>query len=126
MPEIRISRNYFSKGKLWAESTSGEPGRARAVHHGPTAARIEEARVRRCAHQSTASGRSGAPKLTGGGAKEREEHGDLGSGLTGARAAAWRPGDAAGRRGHGKLVGEGFRRGGGEERGSVRCGVLRG
>jgi hypothetical protein len=34
-----------------------------------------------------------APKLTGGGAKEREEHGELGSGLTGARAAAWRLGD---------------------------------
>jgi hypothetical protein len=34
--------------------------------------------------------------LTGGGAKEREEHGELGSGLTGARAAAWRPGDGGG------------------------------
>jgi hypothetical protein len=28
-----------------------------------------------------------APKLAGGGAKGREEHGELGSGLTGARAA---------------------------------------
>jgi hypothetical protein len=55
-----------------------------------------------------AFGRSGAPKLTDGGAKEREEHGELGSGLTGARAAAWRPG------------------GRGEEKGAVRCGVLRG
>jgi hypothetical protein len=80
---------------------SGEPGRARAVHRGPTAARTEG---------------SGAPKLTGGGAKEREEHGDLGSGLTGAWAAAWRPGDATARRGHGKLGGEGFRCGR-EERG---------
>jgi hypothetical protein len=43
-----------------------------------------------------ASGRSGAPELTGGGAKEREEHGELSSGLTGARAAAWRPGDGGG------------------------------
>jgi hypothetical protein len=92
--------------------------RAHAVHRGPTAAWTEGARARRCAHQSTASGRSGAPKLTGGGAKEREEHGDLSSGLTAARAAA--------RRGHEKLGGEGFWRGGGEERGSVRCGVLRG
>jgi hypothetical protein len=44
--------------------------------------------VRRLAHRSSASGHSGAPKLTGGGAKGREEHGELGSGLTGARAAA--------------------------------------
>jgi hypothetical protein len=33
--------------------------------------------ARRRAHQSTASGRSGAPKLTGGGAIERGEHGEL-------------------------------------------------
>jgi hypothetical protein len=39
------------------------------------------------AHWSSAFGRSGAPKLTGGGAKGREEHGELGSGLTGARVA---------------------------------------
>jgi hypothetical protein len=31
--------------------------------------------------------------LTGGGAKGIEEHGELGSGLTGARVALWRPGD---------------------------------
>jgi hypothetical protein len=70
-----------------------------------------------------ASGHSGAVKLTGEGAIER---GELGSGLTGARAAVWRPGDAAARRSHGKLGGEEFRRGRGKERGSVRCGVLRG
>jgi hypothetical protein len=69
-----------------------------------------------------ASGRSGALKLTGGGAIEREEHGKLGSGLTGARVALWRSGDAAARRSHGKLDGEGFRCRRGEERGSVRCG----
>jgi hypothetical protein len=45
-------------------------------------------RERRRAHRSTVFGRSGAPKLTGGGAKGREEHGELGSGLTGAQAAA--------------------------------------
>jgi hypothetical protein len=43
--------------------------------------------VRRRAHRSSASGHSGAPKLTGGGAKGREEHEELSSGLTGAQAA---------------------------------------
>jgi hypothetical protein len=72
-----------------------------------------------------ASGRSGAPKLTGGGTKEREEHGELVSGLTGARAAAWRPGDGGGVKRTWELGGEGFRHGRGEEKGTVRCGVLR-
>jgi hypothetical protein len=40
-----------------------------------------------------ASGHSRAQKLVGGGTTERGEHGELGSGLTGARAAVWRPGD---------------------------------
>jgi hypothetical protein len=34
--------------------------------------------ARRRAHRSSASGRSGAPKLTGGGAIERGEYGELG------------------------------------------------
>jgi hypothetical protein len=34
--------------------------------------------ARRHAHQSSASGRFGAPKLTGGGATERGAHGELG------------------------------------------------
>jgi hypothetical protein len=50
-------------------------------------------RARRCAHRSLASGRSGAPKLAGGGAKWRGEREELDSGLTGARAALRRPGD---------------------------------
>jgi hypothetical protein len=45
------------------------------------------------AHRSLASGHSRARKLTGGGTTDRGEHGEPGSGLTGARAAAWRPGD---------------------------------
>jgi hypothetical protein len=34
--------------------------------------------ARQRAHRSSASGRSGAPKLTGGGATERGAHGELG------------------------------------------------
>jgi hypothetical protein len=44
-------------------------------------------------HRRMASGHSGARKLAGGGTTKRREHGELGSGLTGARAAVWRPGD---------------------------------
>jgi hypothetical protein len=73
-----------------------------------------------------ASGRSGAPQLTGGGAKEREEHGEFGLGLNGARVAAWRLGDSDGTKRSRELGGEGFRHGRGEEKGSVRCEVLRG
>jgi hypothetical protein len=40
-----------------------------------------------------ASDRSSARKLAGGGATERGKRGELGSGLTGARAALRRPGD---------------------------------
>jgi hypothetical protein len=73
-----------------------------------------------------AFGHSGALKLTGGGATERGEHGELGSGLTGARVVVWRPGDGAAQWWLGKLGGEEFRLGRGEERSSVRCGMLRG
>jgi hypothetical protein len=83
----------FQRIKSWTGSTRGELGRARAVHRGPTAAQTEGAVARRRAHRSTASCCSGAPKLTGGGAKEREENGELDLGLTGARVAAWRLGD---------------------------------
>jgi hypothetical protein len=98
---------YFSTDKLWIGSTRGEPGPVRTVHRGPTVAQTEGAGARQRAHRSTASGRSGAPKLTGGGAKEREEHGEFGSGLTRARAAAWRPGNGGGARGHENSVGRG-------------------
>jgi hypothetical protein len=116
----------FQRIKSWTGSTCGEPGRERSVHRGLTAARTEGARARRRAHRSTTSGRSGAPKLTGAGAKEREEHGELDSGLTRAWAAAWRTCDDGGAKRSQKLSGEGFQRGRGEEKGSVRCGLLRG
>jgi hypothetical protein len=41
------------------------------------------------------------PKLADGGAKQRGERGELGSGLTGARAALGRPGDGGAERGGG-------------------------
>jgi hypothetical protein len=82
--------------------------------------------VRRRAHRSTASGRSGALKLIGGGAIERGEHGELSLGLTGARAAAWQPSDGGGMKRTRELGEEGFWHGRGEEKGTVRCGVLRG
>jgi hypothetical protein len=50
-------------------------------------------RVRWRAHQSMAFDHSGARKLASGGTTERGENGELGSGLTGARAAARWPGD---------------------------------
>jgi hypothetical protein len=96
------------------------------VHCGLTAARTEGAGARSRAHRSTASSRSDAPKLTGGGAKEKEEHGEFDSGLTGARAVVWRLGDGGGVKRSWELSGEGFRRGRGEEKGLVRCEVLRG
>jgi hypothetical protein len=52
--------------------------------------------VRRHAHRSLASDHSGARELAGEGAKERGEHGEPVSGLTGARVAVWRPGDGRG------------------------------
>jgi hypothetical protein len=44
-------------------------------------------------HRSMASGHSSARKLTSRGATDRGVHGELDSGLTGARSAVWRPGD---------------------------------
>jgi hypothetical protein len=58
-------------------------------------------RARRCAHRSLASGRSGARKLAVGGTTERGKRGELGSGLTGARAALMRPGHGGAERGGG-------------------------
>jgi hypothetical protein len=56
-------------------------------------------RARRRAHRSLASGRSSARKLTDGGATERGKRGELGSGLTRARAALRRSSDGGAKRG---------------------------
>jgi hypothetical protein len=88
--------------------------------------RTEGAGVRRRAHRSTASNRSGAPKLTGGGTIEREEHMELSSGLTRARAAVWRSSDG-GAEPEAAALGEREARAWREaKRGWERCGELRG
>jgi hypothetical protein len=75
-------------------------------------------RARWHAHQILASGRSGAPKLTGGGATERGERGELGGWLTEARAAVWRPGDGGAEPKAAALGGSGARARGEEKRGA--------
>jgi hypothetical protein len=77
----------------WTGSTRDGPGPGHAVHRGPTVARTEGTGARWHARRSMASGHSGARKLTGGGTTARGEHGELGSGFTGAQASVWRPGD---------------------------------
>jgi hypothetical protein len=77
----------------WTGSTRDGPGPGCMVHHGLTVAQTEGTGARRCAHRSMASCHSGAQKLADGGTTARGEHGELGSGLTGARASVWRPGN---------------------------------
>jgi hypothetical protein len=83
------ARIYFSTNKPvdWVHASVDRPG-ALGPPWADGGAGRGEAGARRRAHRSSASGRSGAPKLTDGGAKGREEHGELGSGLTGAQAKA--------------------------------------
>jgi hypothetical protein len=104
----------------------GEPGRARSVHRGPTAVRTEGAGARWRAHRSMVSGHCGAPKLADGGAKERAEHRELGSGLTGARLAAWRPGDGGAEPEAAALGGSEARAWREAKSGWERCGEVRG
>jgi hypothetical protein len=56
-------------------------------------ARTEGTEVRQRAHWSLSSGHFRARKLTDGGTIERGEHGEPSSGLTGARAMVWQPGN---------------------------------
>jgi hypothetical protein len=79
----------------WTGSARDGLGPGRSVHHGPTVARTEGTRAWWHAHQSMASGHSGARKLTGGGTTARGEHEELGSGLTGAQASVWLSGIGA-------------------------------
>jgi hypothetical protein len=83
-------------------------------------------RALRCAHRSLASGRSGAPKLAGGGATERGERREPSGRLTEARAAVWQPGDgeetAAGR----EVGNQGAQASGEGESELGRCGEVRG
>jgi hypothetical protein len=78
------------------------------------------------AHRSSTSGPP-VHQSSPAGAQQREER--TGSSARASSGLGRRRGDratAVARRGHGKLGVEGFRRGRGEEKGAVRCGVLRG
>jgi hypothetical protein len=89
-------------------------------------ARTEGTGAQRRAHWSMASVHSGAWKLVGGGTTESGEHGELVSGLTRPRAAAWRPSDDKEMAEERKLGNSGARA---LEEGTVRwgrCGDLRG
>jgi hypothetical protein len=77
--EILIDELFSNgKGRGSGPRVRGPAGRAQST----VVRRRREQRggggTRRRAHRSTASDRSGAPKLTGGGAIERREHRELG------------------------------------------------
>jgi hypothetical protein len=69
---------------------------------------------------------AGAPKLTGGGTTERGVHGELGEGLTGARAASWKSGDSSAEPDVAALGERKARAWREAKRGWERCGELRG
>jgi hypothetical protein len=73
-----------------------------------------------------ASGRSGARKLAGEGAKERGERGEPVGWLTEAWAAVWRPGDGEELAAGGKVGDRGTRASGEGESELWRCGEVQG
>jgi hypothetical protein len=80
-------RNFIFNGKIrWTRSTIHGPW-VSPVHDGP---RIGPRRLLTGVRPSS---RSGPRQLTSGGAMERGLHRESISGLTGARATVWRPGD---------------------------------
>jgi hypothetical protein len=90
-------------------------GRVCSVHRGPTSVQTEGT----AAHSPELGlGRSGAPKLVGGGATERGEHGKLGGWLTEARAAVWRSGNGGAEPRAAALGGSSARARGEEKRGA--------
>jgi hypothetical protein len=80
----------------------------------------------RHAHRSMASSPSGSRQLAGGGTTEGGEHGELGSGRTGAQASVWQPGDGGETTEEGELGNSGTRASGEGEKGDGRGVVIDG
>jgi hypothetical protein len=117
----------FQRIKSWTGSTYLWTGRARSVHHGPMVARTEGGPGRGGVLTGDRPPAALVHQSSPAGAQQREER--TGSSARALPGLGQRRGDratAAARRGHGKLGGECFRRGRGEEKDTVRCGVLRG
>jgi hypothetical protein len=118
----------FQRINPWTGSMPPWTGRARSVYRGPTAAWTE----------GGGGGRGGtlpearppaAPVHQSSPAGEQKGDRSMGSSAWASPELERRRSDratAVSRRGHGKLGGEGFWRGRGEEKGAMRCGVLRG
>jgi hypothetical protein len=117
----------FQRINPWTGSMLPWTGRALSVHRGPMAAWTEGGARRGGAltgarpsaasvHQSSPAGAQKGERSTGSSARASPE----------LRRRRSDRATAVVRRSHGKLGGEGFWRGRGEEKDAVRCGVLRG
>jgi hypothetical protein len=85
--DFLVSDLFFNRKSAWTESMAHGPQQRWSMVDRPPwpATELVEARL---------SGRSRARWPAGGGAMERGVHGESISGLTGAQAAVWRPGDS--------------------------------